>query len=80
VRSTIRFGSSATSGTHVTPANSQYASSTTTAACGFARASAAISPGSRSSPVGLFGLQIQIRSAPSGPLTTSAPSSCVAIR
>ena len=80
VRSTIRFGCTASCGTHVTPAYSKYASSTTTAASGCARASAAISAGSRSAPVGLLGLQTQIKAAPSGSVRTSAPSSSVTIR
>ena len=68
------FGVSSISGTTLAPPYSKYASSTTTAASEQERASAAISSGSVSSPVGLFGLQIQIRSAPSGSAATSAPS------
>ena len=66
------------SGTTVFPPYSKYASSTTTAASGFARASAAISSGSTSSPVGLFGLQSQTRSASDGSSVSSAPSMPVA--
>jgi hypothetical protein len=56
------------------PPYSKYASSTTTIACGNDRARAAISSGSTSPPVGLFGLQTQTRSASAGSSASAAPS------
>ena len=78
MRSATRFGVPATSGATVLPPYSKYASSTTTVACGSDRASAAISSGSTSPPVGLFGLQTQTRSAPAGSSVSVAPSIAVA--
>jgi hypothetical protein len=74
VRIATRFEASASRGTTDFPPYSKYASSTTTAASGSERASATISPGSTSSPVGLFGLQSQTRSASFGSSVSSAPS------
>ena len=60
--------------------NSTYASSTTTTASGVFRARSTIRSGSTHDPTGLFGLQIQWRSAASSGPVTSAPRSVVAIR
>ena len=79
MRIAIRFGVSAISGTTDSPPYSKYASSTTTAASGTEAARAAIAPGSTSSPVGLFGLQIQTSCASAGSSVSSAPSTPEAI-
>ena len=77
VRSTTRFGSSATSGTTVSPPYSTYASSTTSSVSGRARANDAISAGDSFSPVGLFGLQSHTTAAARHCTASSVPISAI---